>query len=359
MYCKACGNRVGDPEDDLHDPDNLMEIVEGGVSNPNDAHLKAADGAKGPRLYCRPTGKVTTIVKEDPNQQGEGGAPNESRTRSESEDPVYDVEEEKSQIRLLAETVSNPIYGLNDGQIDEIKEWAEIYDGRLPPDVLEKVVQNFSGVAKQTATLMREKYEAKINRWIREQSSDQGGPPIGVTSQPPRGRRGRSGRGSPRPSPETSPEEGGPETPDEIRRNRRQERRMRAMERRQDALDEATAEAARESIQELTATIRDGRNLLKTILTAKAEKDPDWFFENFDLLQSLGEPSEARKRELEAMEEGRQVDREVDEALQQVSEGSEPDSTVEDEPLEEEPVMEEPDEFEEVFGDMEEPMEAG
>lgn len=349
-YCNSCGSPIGHPEEDLHDPENIMQIVEGGVSNEG-SHLKAVDTAKGPRLFCRPTGKMTKIVDEEPGNQDDqeedtpsGGEPEEEPEESpqrRTQEEVYDLQENKSPEQLVAQVVTNEIYGLNDGQINEMQDWVGIYDGRIPPDRFEEILRDFDGVSKQKARLMRTKYEVMLDREMRRQADDRG-PSIGATASAgamPQQRGGPSRTPAPpQPPPSTSDSEE-ERSMDDLRK----ERRYRRVERRNDALDTAAEQfadaAARQMAEDFGGLFGDLREVLYTAFKKKAEKDPDWFFEkaekwDLDILDTLLEPSEARKREMQDQEPDlSEVDSEIDEALRELE--------TEEEPEQEEPVMDE------------------
>lgn len=332
-YCKACGKEIGAPENDLHDPDNLMEIVEGGVSNEN-AHLKAKDGKHGPRIYCGELGQITKVVDKPPEEgKGEGEEPkedSEDRPRRRESGKVYDLPEEKSPGEVLAEVVTSPFLGLNESQIQEVRDWAEDYNGQLPPDMLESVLSNMSGVQKQAAALARQKYEVKLNKWVQEQAEADEGPPIGVTAQPQPGRSrsggGRSGGGEQRRSPQPPPDRRSGSRSGELPSdNLREYRRKRRTKRRNDSLDTFAETTAEKVAQEISGQLAKdfGRyfGLPAKVLESKIEKDPDWVFEKLEQwdidIDSILEPSEQRKQEIREQMEI-EVNTEVDEAVENV-----------------------------------------
>lgn len=347
MYCKGCGYALGDPEQDLHDPEGLSDVAqELGIQPENeDAHLIVRDGEKGWRYYCADKGQVTSIVPEPPggggdkgNREGQGGEPKSVSEQQAQAEPneVYDVREEKDPVTILAEVVTKPFIGLNEDQVAEVRDWAEDYDGQLPPDMLEDILANMSGVQNQTAALARQKYEVKLNKWVQKQSQGDEGPPIGVTAQPPPGRRSRGGRrggrtggsgGSPSPEPAGSgspPRRGGSDEniPTGDLSTYRRGRRTR---RRNDALDTAAQEAAQQVAQEMTGElVREfGRffSLPAKVIEAKIERDPDWALEKMEQwdinLDAFLEPSEERKEEMREQARGPEVDQDVDAALEQ------------------------------------------
>lgn len=383
-YCKSCETEVGPPQDDLHDPDNHYDIVEGGVNN-EDAHLIAREGKHGPRIYCGKTGQTTAIIEDGVNiltgePVGEGSPSDDSTQSSEPNQPgrVLNVPEEKSQMDIFEEIIDSPHYGLTEQHKDYLRGIAEDYDGRIPPDVLEEHAKLLNDVAKQTASLIRKRYELKLNRWMRKQSEEDEGPPIGVTpTSPNRGSkpsRGQSHTGELKQE-ENDVREG--RSSDGIRAdNLRDYRRKRRTMRRNNAADIAAEEAAKKAASEVAGEFAQnfGRyfSLPAKILEAKAEKDPDWFFEKLEEwdinIDEILEPSESRKEELSS-DNAPQADIEVDEAIRDVAEQEEEydtqtetnntpeeqqtDETPMDEMLEDEEEIEEPEnEFEEVFGPM-------
>lgn len=369
MWCKACGGQLGDPEEVLHDPDNELGIIEGGVSNPDSGHLKVVKGEKGVRKQCARTGQMTKLVDQPPDKEDEGGGKEQEREPPSGGAPepnqdkggrVYDLEEDKSAKDILIDVISNPSYELDEPQIEEVKSWLPIYNGQLPPDVMEDILSNMNGVSKQQAGLMRQKYEAMLNKWIQEQSQDDGGPPLGaVASQPT-----SPGSAPPTPSPKPSPPQNGggggggggtaeaqregaeapsrnePELPPEALEEEpepdmglggpasevREERRKRRMERRQDVVDEMAEEMARNMASDMGRMYSDFREIFTTLIKRKAEKDPDWFFEKadtfgMDIIEELSEPSEAKKREMEQGGSSNTADSMVDDVMSQMGEG--------------------------------------
>lgn len=327
-YCKKCGYELLDPEEDLHDPDNLMQIVEGGVTNEK-SHLKVIDGAKGPRLMCRPSGKMTAIVEHPPEEEGEGGGTKEEpeQPQPEEQKEVYELPEDKSPVEVLAEVITSPFLGLNNDQVDEVMDWAGDYNGQIPPDMLESILANMSGVQKQAAALARQKYEVKINKWVQEQARGDEGPPIGVTAQPPKGRGGREGRdrhsgGGGGTEPQPPPDDRG-RTTDSLPQNLGRYRRVRRTQRRNNAADKAVETAAEEIARELGPEFAQnfGRlfGLPGKFLEAKIEQDPDWVLEKMEQwdidLDTFLEPSDARKQEMQE-DNTSTVDREADDALE-------------------------------------------
>lgn len=364
VVCSACHYILGDAEEELEHPDD--------PDPPEDAHFRVQirdDGEE--RLQCTKSGKLAKPLGRDDDgyphekfEEGEGsGSPQpEADSDSESEPtqqpqsqgqptqnpqqrqssqqqsqngPVYNIEEEKDQMDILAEVVTNPSYGLSDEQVQEIRAWALDYGGQMPPDALEEIAKLMSGVAKQTAQLMRERYELKLNNWIRERTQQDDGPGIGA------GRIPKQGMGVPRgsadrdiqtgPSPEAlqavqqqeqqQQQRGEPDSVRESSRKRREDRQERRKEAAKKAIDELAVGTAENISSEAGKGLVRLRNIGFKVIEAKAEKDPEWFFElaerlDIDVMELL-EPSEARKQERDR-EKGRaqsEVDNEVDSAL--------------------------------------------
>lgn len=353
--CSACGYQLGDPETELADPNGL----EGDPTNRPDAHFELVEGPNNSvRHKCRKTGQLASVAF--PGEEGDGsgtGEPqqNQQPPQGQGGGDVYDIDEEVSAEDILRDVVTNPSYELNESQIREIQDWAEIYDGQIPPDTLEDVLKSLQGVAKQKATLMRQKYEAKLNKWVQEQSNSERGPPIGVTAPPPNPNQNGRGR-SPRPSPQPTPNEGGgggkskeeliserPRPSPGDNKSLREKRRERRIERRNDAADIAAEEmakaAAPEIARELTQNFGTYFSLPAKILEAKIEKDPDWVFEKMEEwdidLDALLEPSETRKEELEQQRGPPKPDAEVNDALSNLTGSEEPKPSPEPEPTSE------------------------
>lgn len=343
-YCKACGYEVGPPEEDLNDPENLMQIVEGGVKN-EDAHLQVKDGPKGPRIFCSEKGQVTKIVDRPPQEEGEG-APSEGEggePKPKSRQEIYDLPEEKDSIDILIDVVQKPMYGLNDAQVEELVDWAKDYDGQLPPDTLEDILKNFSGVQKQTAQLARQKYEVKLNKMMREKAEDSGGPPIGVSRRPSVGgggggipqQRGGQVQRQPQQQPVQEHEQdlqddgeldGSISSPSDLRTKRRERR----VDRRQEAADimvEKVAQRAADDIaREVTGSLSTYFGLPAKIIEAKIEKDPDWALEKLDEwgldISDVMEPSSEKKKQM-SNESRDTVNGNIDNALEDIKRGGE------------------------------------
>lgn len=403
MKCSACGQELGPPSEEVKHPDD--------PDPPDDPHFVVqvrSDGAE--RAQCTNTGQLASVVKgnqkispltgEVTGSVGEGGGSDRDDENSEPpqekqggrEGAVYDLPEEKDQIDILEDVVTNPHYELNDDQIAEVKDWATDYDGQMPPNVLESLLKNMKGVQKQTSELVRERYELKLNKWVREQSQEDTGPPIGAVSHQnginPRPNRG-DGRPNPTPQPQTQPEnqkqqsepsdapeerkpvETGTDEKD-LRRYRRESRTERRQKAADIAAEEMAKQAAPEVARELTQNFGTYFGLPAKIIESKIEKDPDWAFEvaerlDVDLFDLL-EPSEARKEELKEENQQSQaaVDNELDDALDDIT-GASPDMggqntstdapnhSMPDErmepPQEDDTEGDEDDVFEEMFGD--------
>lgn len=354
-FCKACGDELGDPTQELHDPDNDYEIVEGGVSNPESAHLKVVKGEKGVRMNCTREKAFTKIVNEPPNSGGSpsgggGSEPKQSKPkRPPKQQEVYDLPQEKSAMEILDEVAGTPVFELNDAQVQELMSWGDIYDGQIPPDVVEDILSNFSGVSKQTAAIIKQKYEAKLNKWIREKSRDTGGPSIGASTSIPRTPPANSNGGGeetnteqkpappPRPSPDSSSSDDDlPSDPLEMSKKRRNKRQSRRQEMLDQAMDEFAAAAAQNMAGEVGKGFTQMRDVFFTLIKNKAKKDPDWFFEkmdewDMDILDEFLSMSEARQQELGGGgdDDGFSVDMDIDNALDEtLNDEVEPDNDI-------------------------------
>lgn len=363
IVCKSCETPLGPAEEEIAHPDD--------PDAPDDAHFKVQireDGEE--RLQCTQTGQLAKPVgpadegypenllpegggppqptDNSESDNGGGGQPQQSPTPDRSSRPsdgVYDLDEEKDQMDILQEVVSNPSYELNDDQINEIRAWAMDYNGQMPPDALEEIAGLMSGVQKQTAELMRQRYELKLNNWVRQKTSEDKGPGIGI-SRMPYAAGGQGGPQMPRPAesgpsqeameavkaqeqsqsePEPEPESSGEMGDIDSGMNRREERRKDRRKRRQQAVDDAMNELAVGTAENISEEAGEGlvraRNIMFKVLESKAEKDPEWFFEladRFDVdIMDLMEPSQARKQEMGSGggKTQSQVDNEIDDAL--------------------------------------------
>lgn len=386
MWCNSCGNSLDDPTEDLHDPKGEFLEELGPVENPDSHHIKAVYGEKGVRILCANTGKMTKLVEQPPGEEDKdipGGAPSDSQEpkRDPNPGPVYDLEEEKQAEDILNEVIGNPAYGLSDGQIEEVESWLRIYDGRIPPDMLQDVLYSLDGISKQKAKLMRQKYEALINKWIVDQTQENDGPPIGSMAAPPSPNPGAQGQ---RPQKGKSPKGGGggqQNSRDFDHGDRREVRQGRRQDRRQEVIDTMADEMARNVASNAGQFYNDMRDIFTTLLKRKAERDPEWFFEKadafgMDIIDELSEPSQAKTQEKHqgGERQSHEVDQEVDKAVQEMMNNGQqepPDqrpppethNTVEDEPVPEGPEdmqidqeeqqvdMEGEDEFDQIFSE--------
>jgi len=370
--CKACGTPLGHPDEEVNDPE--------ADATPDDPHFEVVrkDGDDKERFRCLDTGQIASpVAPDDDNYEevyeehhsssldGDGGSPppteseeNQEGSSGVSPDQVFDFDEEKSQMEILADVVTNPHYELDEAQVREIRSWAQDYEGQMPPNVLEDLLKNMKGVQKQTAQLVRQRYELKLNKWVRKKQQGEQGPPIGVTGGRPMP-QSRTGRSSPTPTPSSSPtptpnpdtseekpelDEGTSDTGDGSGRDAlddsspfnsdlRQERRKRRIERRNEAMDVAVEEMAHEMAPEVARELANNFGtyfgLPAKILEAKAEQDPDWFLEKMDEFEEkLGinmtdilEESDAKKEQRNKQQQQGQaeVDNELDEALEEMN----------------------------------------
>lgn len=359
MYCKACGEELGPPDQVLHDPDAVHDVTRGinenGISNPDDHHIRANDGPKGARLFCTVNGQVTTLTK-NPDGGGSGDTPPNGEPSNEPQPSpngeVYDLPEEEDSEDLVRRVVSNEVYGLSKPQIQEVADWVSIYDGSIPPGDLEEVLQNLKGISNKKAALMRKKYEALLNKHIRNQSSDDRGPSIGALGQGMQMGQGGGGRPQPRRARRPSPPQrgggaeggGGEKDPSQNRQERQggssgaSSRRERRVERRNEMMDKTAKEIADQAApivaQEMTQNMGRLFSIPVKIIEAKAERDPDWFIEKMDELglemDDFLEPSETKKERMESGGGGgrgpsTQADAEIDNALDQMGQAPEPE----------------------------------
>lgn len=347
MLCNACGEPVGDPEENLHDPENLLEILPEGPSNPDSAHIEARDGPKGPRMFCRDTGQTTKIVEGGGSGSGEeeqpNPEPNPEPSPSRQQSSVYEDKGDKSADEILYQVASSPVFELDDDQISELMSWSDVYDGQIPPQQVEAVLKNFKGVSKQRANLIRQKYEAKLNKWIQETSKRDTGPSLGASGfsgipagsppqqsnpsrppQPPQKPPQQPSGGSPEPDnggsePEPDPDE----VLDKASSGGSLDRRERRMARRQDVVDTAAQkfadEAAENFAQDAGMIFTQMREIAITLFKSKAESDPEWYFEklekwDMDLFDSLMEESDHKKQQDQERTQS-SVDSDIDDAL--------------------------------------------
>lgn len=366
-HCSACETPVGDPEDEIGHPDD--------PDGPDDPHFVIQERKDGElRAQCTETGQLAAVVAGSKRinpisgevtgtveGEGEGGVGEptpesepdpqpEPTGGNDSSSQVYDLPEDRDQEDVLMEVVSNESYGLSSEQIKELHNWSQDYDGQMPPDAVQEVLSLMNGVNKQTAKLVRERYELRLNKWIRQQRQEDTGPSIGAGNQ--RGVKQR-GRDTPRPSPTPTPQpdqntqepepspDPDPEPEDSSRMEARQRRRSRAVDK---AVDEFADQFAKNLASDAGSFFSDARDIARTLLKKKAEKDPDWFFEkmeqyDMELVDTVLEPSDARKDELTGGGGGSQpsVDSEIDDALGDIGGGSpEPSQEPKREPTPEE-----------------------
>lgn len=362
--CTQCGYKLGSSEDEVAHPDD--------PDPPDDPHFKVQirdDDEE--RLQCVETGRLAAVAgpgddsigsenmsyaelfyqfhDETPPGMGEpeggGREPTQDEQRQQRQPGgIYEIDEEKSQLDIVNDVVTNPRYGLNDDHIQEVREWAEDMDGRLPPQTLQDILQNLSGIQKQTAKLIRQRYELKLNKWMRDQSGVDEGPPIGVTTGPmPQQNGSQPQRSGPTPKGNKNKKQGNQSPNEEQRKkeerqarggtsagpsNLREFRRRRRTKRRQETMDIAAQrvaeQAADEIARELVGQFGGILDIPRTVLQRKAEKDPDWFLEkaeqlDIDILEIM-EPSEQRKKEMgaDSPNDAPEVDHEVDNALEQI-----------------------------------------
>lgn len=380
MYCKACGDKLGDPQEDLNDPEGEF-IPDLGVIENDDAHIDVIyrDG-RGSVLRCNHVNEMGTKVLDDPpGEDPEGQPDNGSRPEPQPNGPpsnggggrrqktgeVYDLPEDKDAMDLLEEVISNPVYGLDGDQIKEVLSWGDLFDGQIPPQQLEEILSNLSGISNQKAQLMTRKYEASFNKWIKDQTDGDSGPTLGVGAgmtgnAPVQGSQGPTpmpSKPQPKPSPqpqgqeksEPGPSEDPPGPGSRDRRTRRQQRRQEAID---EAAEEFAFQFANNAADDAGIMFREMRDLAVTLFKKKAESDPEWFFEkaekwDMDLFDEVMKESEHKRKQDEPSEPSADVD--VDQALEEVM--ADDDNTV-DEGKSDEDVIE--DELESMMGEEDE-----
>lgn len=335
IWCSSCGEPLGAPGDELHDPEGKFDPDNLGViENPDSYHLKAIYSEKGVRLQCANTGKMAKISDVDPSEENSGqdkGAPSGTGEGSKNQPrrpkgggDVYDTQKETEASDILKDVVTNPSYDLSEQQIEEVKDWGEIFDYQIPPGTLEDILGNLSGISKQKAKLMRDKYEAKLNKWIQEQSSSQAGPAIGASAAANTNTGTQTGIKTP-----SKPSSGGesqqkPQPRQQRQKSGREKRTQRRKNRRDKVADRMAEKMAENVADDVGMFYSDLRNIATTVLKRKAEKDPDWFLEKadtfgMDIIDELSEPSEAKKKQMENQQHP-QADSEVDQAVQELME---------------------------------------
>lgn len=354
--CSACGAGLGNPGEEVRHPED--------PDPPENAHFDVQVREDGKETaQCTETGQLASVIagdaKIDPIEGkqtgtvGEGGGDSREQAQAESDGrspggEVYDLPEEKSQMDILKDVVSNPHFGLDDDQIQEMMSWASDFDGQMPPETLKDLASNMEGIKKQKANLLKQRYEIKLNKWISEQANSEQGPPIGgmhsqhSVNARSNGIRVPSDQTQKRkePTPNKSQQNRNPQR-EEPRSNSppggdldgyREKRKARRIKRRNDFADQLTEEMAKEMAPQLANTFAQdfGRlfRLPTLLLERKIEKDPDWAFEkaeelDVDLMSFL-EPSDSRKEEMEREKERQKqagVDHELDSALDNVKGG--------------------------------------
>lgn len=364
IWCSACGDELGNPEEELHDPNGVLGVIERGIENPEDHHIKAVEiEGKGARMQCSRSGQMTKFTESPPESNSGGkdggggsdtppkGATNDDADTGQKQPSgqssnvpggVYEFEEDKQAEDILRKVIDNPAYELNDEQKAEVLSWAEIYDGRIPADMVEEILGNLSGVSKQKSKLMRQKYEALMNKWMQEMSSDQGGPPIGSFT-PPTPRPSQSKNTNQKPDREKIEQK-----KRELRQRRKQqeqqekqntgrdvgvgtkEGRRNRQKRREQVVDQFAEEFARNMASDAGRFYSDMRDIMTTLIKRKAEKDPDWFFEKadsfgMDIINELSEPSDAKKEEIRNQDAKSEPDAQIDNAVEQMMQNGEPE----------------------------------
>ena len=387
IWCSACGAELSDDIDEaLHDEKG--DYINENFGLPNDpvgdenSHVQVIYRDTGTATRCRREGKMTSLMDHPPEEDGgssesqqqkqpnggnggdesngkekpsRGGRQQQQRSRRASPevDEVYDIDEDKDPRDILLMVIENDVFGLSREQMLEVMDWAEIYDGQIPPDQLEKILSNMSGVQKQSANLMRQKYEAKLNKWMQEQNQGDSGPQLGATyasstrgmptrpnnqpphrpkrqpQRPPNKPQGGGGGGMSdeerkemleRKKSEKESEDGGDGSKQKPRREKMREHRL---ERRQEAIDKAADELAQNLASEAGVMLKDFRSIARTLFKKKAENDPDWFFEkmekwDMDLLDELMSESEAKRMDDGSTNNSPTADSEVDGALESI-----------------------------------------
>ena len=349
MVCKSCGGVLGHPEDELHDPEGEHPMSQKlGISPDNpDAHIVVSNGpGDSKRLRCSKTGQATKVMSKGEYQKevGEGSPSGDSQLRDQPRDPrtgggIYEDSPDKDAMDILREVITNEAYELTEGQIAEVEDWGEIFDGQIAPEKLEAVLSNLSGVSNQKAKLIRDKYEAKISRWMREMSEGNQGPAIGgiqgqsisTSSESAGPTQEQIQRASEiaRKRREQQQEKKEPQTPHRQRMSRRERRTMRRQDALDSAIDRAAMEMAGNFAQDFGTFFSDAREIMTTALKKKAESDPEWFFEkmekwDMDLFDEVMSASE-KKQEQQRI----QRDAEVDDALEELMMGEDEGELVE------------------------------
>lgn len=369
-WCSACGEELSEELDEaFHDPEgDWIEAnlgIESGPIGDQESHIKVIYRETGPVIQCQEDKQMTKLQAEPPDGEGEpppseeqpessgggngnggnGGGGSEPEQQKQPQKPqqkerpqrqqVYDDQPDKDAMGILGDVITNPAYELSQEQIEEVGSWGDIYDGQIPPDQLEELLKNLSGVSSQRAQLMRQKYEAKLNKWVRSQSGGNSGPSLGMGAMPPPQAQQNQGRGPPQPSPQPQPQptpdpepepEPEPETKDPPSRKRR-ERREEMVDK---AADEFAQKFALNAAEGAGTFVRDIREVARTVMKKKAETDPEWFFEkaeswDMDLFDDVMSMSDAKAEQEQGSAPTPEADAEVDSALDGVMGGGEPE----------------------------------
>lgn len=329
--CSVCGEPLGNPSDEIGD-DGHFSKVEG--RQPDD-----------PRFRCGSTGQITHPESAAvPKSEYDGGTPDEpepasqaANQKQQNREKGLDLGEDLEPLDILQDVLSNPIYELSNAQINEVISWAEEFDdGMIPPDSLEDILGLLEGISKQKAQLMRQKYELKIQRWMREQSHGDGGPPIGVM-----GRRRGGQKNNIRISRGRSGQNDAPSRTSNINRNLSQTDQIddepeRVIDRRRKKAQERVDEFANEFLDSFASNVGDDvgrfysdiRGVVVTALNEKAKRDPDWVIEKletlggFEIINELMDESDAKKREKAAQQSQMSVDAEVERAAASINDNN-------------------------------------
>lgn len=360
VTCSACGYVIKkDPQEAIHDPDGDAP------SNP-DAHIWINHGSKGPRFHCSELGQMTSITagvdgetvvtpkqyyeklgldtgssqeEGGPSNQGDSGQndrPNSGGTTpdipQQRKEPGLDLDEDIEAMDILTGILSNPLYELSDPQIREVLSWAEEFeDGMIPPDSLEELLGLLEGISKQKAQLMRQKYEVKIQNWMRKRSQDDSGPPVGALGRRSGPSPSRLNIANRRESSTSMGGGGGGPTARDIQEEDTEpdrvidRRRQKAQDRVDEFADEFLSSFASNVGDDAGRFYSDIRNIVITALNKKAERDPDWVIEKlegvggFEIINELMETSDTKKREDAVKQAQPSVDAEVDEAIESLS----------------------------------------
>lgn len=351
VYCKVCEQQLGPPDDEIDFPESDLDQLD----NPS-GHIKIVVGDRGARFHCRDLGQMTSIVdgngetiitaseylpdglvEKHMNGGGSGGSQDEP-VQETPPDRGLDLEEQPEPLDLLNEVLSNPLYELSDPQVQEVMSWAQEFDnGQIPPNSLEEILGLLEGVSKQKASLMRQKYELKINRWMKKRSAGNKGPPIGgmaragsqstpnISSQIRQ--QQQQNKSSQKPQLKAQQQSSGSSQIESRSRrpNNPQERLNKRRAKAERRVDEFLDQFARNVGDDVGSFYGDIKQVVKVALMNKAEQDPDWVIEKlenvggFDLIQEIMEPSDAKQQQQQQTQSSQSgVDREVEQAMQNV-----------------------------------------